>query len=408
MTKPLRIGLIMQGDRNWIGGVEYIKNIIFALSTLPPEVRATFEICLLCSQSIDSSLYSQVEEYIDRVYQLPNPVESVTIKQFPLNILLFIERLTQRVYNRITRTYNRKFNNLIEQSKIDFVYPYCNQDKSSVCYRSAAWIYDFQHKYLKEFFTPSEIEGRDRSFAIIAECGETVVLSSKMAGEDFKNFFPEAVSKVKVLSFRTYPLPKWYEIDPSEIQHKYYLPERFFLVSNQFWQHKNHLIVFQALKLLQSKSIYPIIVCTGHLHDYRQPEYSNLILQTIHRLNISKQVYLLGLIPRSDQIQLMRRSLAVIQPSLFEGWSTVVEDARCLGKPIILSDFPVHLEQNPPNSVFFNRQSPESLEKLLSDWWEHLLPGPDPEQESIAKTNNIKELEKFGYCFLEIAKGKTL
>ena len=45
MNKPLKIGLLMQGGRNWIGGAEYIKNIIFALSSLPHEVRSTFEIC---------------------------------------------------------------------------------------------------------------------------------------------------------------------------------------------------------------------------------------------------------------------------------------------------------------------------------------------------------------------------
>ncbi len=53
MTKPLRIGLIMQGGRGWIGGTEYIKNIVSALASLPTEVRSTFELCLICSKSLD-------------------------------------------------------------------------------------------------------------------------------------------------------------------------------------------------------------------------------------------------------------------------------------------------------------------------------------------------------------------
>ena len=55
----------------------------------------------------------------------------------------------------------------------------------------------------------------------------------------------------------------------------------------------------------------------------------------------------------------MRKAMAVIQPSLFEGWSTVVEDARALGKPMILSDFPVQIEQDPPSSDYFERNNPE-------------------------------------------------
>ena len=36
-----------------------------------------------------------------------------------------------------------------------------------------------------------------------------------------------------------------------------------------------------------------------------------------------------------DQLRLMKESLGVIQPSLFEGWSTVIEDAKALNKKSI-------------------------------------------------------------------------
>ena len=91
----------------------------------------------------------------------------------------------------------------------------------------------------------------------------------------------------------------------------------------------------------------------------------------------------MGLVPKFDQIQLMRRSIAVVQPSLFEGWSTLVEDARLLGKPMILSNLPVHLEQNPPYSAFFEVNSPEDLAKLLGDFWQNYHPGPDLEKELV-------------------------
>jgi hypothetical protein len=103
----------------------------------------------------------------------------------------------------------------------------------------------------------------------------------------------------------------------------------------------------------------------------------------------------------------MRRSLAVIQPSLFEGWSTVVEDARVLGKPTILSDISVHLEQNPPNSLFFEQHSPQHLAKLLADGWTQLPPGPDLEQEATARAKNIQEVQSFGQKFLNIATGSA-
>jgi len=115
-------------------------------------------------------------------------------------------------------------------------------------------------------------------------------------------------------------------------------------------------------------------------------------------------VHLLGLIPKFDQVQLMRRSIGIVQPSLFEGWSTLVEDARLLGKSIILSDLPVHIEQNPPHSAFFECKSPEHLAELMGEWWGKLPPGPDLQQEQIAIETASIEIREFGNRFLDIAR----
>ena len=72
---------------------------------------------------------------------------------------------------------------------------------------------------------------------------------------------------------------------------------------------------------------------------------------------------------------------------------------------MILSDIFVHLEQNPPNSLLFERNSPESLGSFLADWWENLSPGLALEQEAVSRTNSNSEVQAFGYRFLEIAKG---
>jgi len=394
MTKPLRICLLMVGGRDWIGGAEYIKNIILALSSLPSEVRSTFELCLICSKSLNEDIYSQIQPHLDSLYHEEVDLDPPTV----------LNRIHWKISQAIVKQGNPRFRAFFKREKIDFAYPYFDQGPIHKTFWSAAWIPDFQHKYLPQFFTEAEIQRRDKTFALTANHSPLVVLSSKTAELDFYKFFPQASRKTQVLSFKTPHQSQWYDGNPEKTQQEYSLPDRFFIVSNQFWQHKNHLLIFRALKILQDKSIYPIVVCTGHLHDVRQPSYSDTILQTIHKLGLANQVYLLGLIPKEDQVQLMRRSIAVLQPSLFEGWSTLVEDARCLGKQLILSDLPVNLEQNPPYSIFFDRNSPEHLADLLADGWSDLPPGPDLEKERIARANNLDEVQAFGYRFLEIVR----
>ncbi|OKH52134.1 glycosyltransferase [Calothrix sp. HK-06] len=382
MKKIIRIGLVMQGGLNWMGGTEYIKNIVQALASLPSEVKNSFEICLICNKSFDTSLYDSILPYLKNIYY----------KEKELQILNLANSNNWHLFK----------SSFYLKNKIDFVYPDINYLPVKNLYYSASWIPDFQYKHLPHLFSQQAINKMEKSFARAAKHSSKVILSSKTAESDFHKYFPKYADKSNVLNFRTFPISVWYNGEPQTIQKEYHLPEKFFIVSNQFWQHKNHLILFKALKLLQEKSIYPVIVCTGSINDPLQPNYSNIILTSINELNLKEQIYLLGLIPRQKQIQLMRRSIAVIQPSLFEGWSTIVEDSRCLGKPMIISDIPVHQEQNPPKSIFFEPNSPENLAAALEQYWENLTIGPDLNQEAIARNNNLADIQTFGYRFLEI------
>jgi glycosyltransferase involved in cell wall biosynthesis len=401
MTKPLRIGLIMQGGKNWIGGTQYIKNIILALSSLPPDVRKTFELCLLYSGGdIDSDTYQQVKPCLNASYDLDVELPSLT----------FTNRLIWKVRKILLGKINSRISDFCKKKKINFVYPLLtSRVEQTADFWSCPWIPDFQHKYLPQLFSQDDIRGRDVTFKQIANTSPRVVLSSNSAAKDFNKFFPNAQAKIEVLQFRTSIQEDLLDDDPVTVQQKYNLPNRFFLVSNQFWQHKNHKIILEALKILKAKtdkSINPVVVYTGSIQDYRNPDYINSILTIIHEYDLAAQTYLLGLIPRHHQIQLMRRSIAVIQPSLFEGWSTVIEDARCLGKKMILSDFEVHLEQNPPNGYFFARNSPNQLAELIDEQWRSSCPSPDFAQEAMAKIRNKQEIQEFGYRFLEIAMKK--
>ena len=107
--------------------------------------------------------------------------------------------------------------------------------------------------------------------------------------------------------------------------------------------------------------------------------------------------------PRLDQIQLLRCADAVLQPSLFEGWSTVVEDARALGKRIFLSDIPVHREQNPPGAVYFDPNEPADLAAAIDREWNNLTPGPCEDEEMIARERQGELIAAYARDLMAIA-----
>jgi glycosyltransferase involved in cell wall biosynthesis len=391
MNKPVRIGLVMQGGTNWIGGIEYIKNIVFALSTLSPVVKAKFEIYLICDPDLDPDLYRSILAEVQGIFYLE-----------PNNIFTKIRSTIQRIVSQENHPRVVRFLQQNDLNDIDFLYPYFSLKFNP--YSSAAWIPDFQHKYLPDNFTAIDLIERDQLFQRFAKHATQIVVSSESAKSDLFKFFPNSLNKkVQVLSFAAFPLASWYIDNPEQIVEKYNLPAKYFLVSNQFWQHKNHDVVFQAMKVLRDRGVQINIVFTGKLDDFRDPRYIQNIFKTIDEFQLANQVHLLGLIPKVDQVQLIRTCIAMIQPSLFEGWSTVVEDARCFGKRIALSDLPVHLEQNPPDVLFFARSDPAQLAEILEKWWHQLEPGVNLVEEEIARENNYLRIQSFAHKFLAIA-----
>jgi glycosyltransferase involved in cell wall biosynthesis len=385
MLKQFHICLYMVSDPTWSGGVLYIQNLVRAIASLPSAETAHIKLSLVVRKS-NLALAEPIKHQVTQI----------------------------QARNLLGRGYSELAKFLAEHVKIvplemlnphayDFVYPTVAGKRSP--YKWAGWIPDFQHYHLPHLFSSQEIAKRNASFQKMAEASPMVILSSEMARADFCHLYPKASDRITVMHFASYPDPAWFVPDPQVIQSKYALPDRFFLVSNQFWKHKDHAVIVEALGILQQRNVYPTVVCTGSLNDYRHPEYFSQLMAMVEQLGLGKQFIVLGLIPRIEQIQLMRTCLAVIQPSLFEGWSSVIEDARSLGKTVIASDFPVHIEQNYSASHFFECGNAEALAEQIDQGSLILHPGADEKSEALASEASHARVMAYGRSFLAIADG---
>jgi glycosyltransferase involved in cell wall biosynthesis len=125
------------------------------------------------------------------------------------------------------------------------------------------------------------------------------------------------------------------------------------------------MAVLKAVNTLKEK--YPNIVCiiTGHpkVNSSKSKGYVEGLMNYIEENQLSQHIQFLGLISREDQLCLLKNSMAIIQPSFFESWNTTVEDAKLLGKYIILSDLVVHKEQISKHVYFFN---PDNVDELVA------------------------------------------
>ncbi len=330
------------GSDNWIGGLYYAKNIAFQLA-LNEQITSAYRI------------YVRVpREYAKEFEGLPSTVRIVPFMKLPGKLA----RLQHLLYCAIHRA--------------KFVYYGGSKYMKLFGITRIHWIADFQDKHMPEYFTEQELQIRDSVHKAVASSSEALVLSSKAALKDFQRFYSPDKKDVIVMPFVSYIEPFIKSSTPTndtETLLKYGLEGvRYACVMNQFWQHKNHKVVVEALT--KYYNAHPdsnlFVVLTGRLSDYRNPDYVRSIEAALKTPQLKEHIKLLGFISREDQITIMMHSEFVIQPSLFEGWGTVVEDAKVLDKTIILSDIPVHREQKSSKCILFDPHNPSELAELIA------------------------------------------
>jgi glycosyltransferase involved in cell wall biosynthesis len=228
------------------------------------------------------------------------------------------------------------------------------------------WIPDFQENYYPDFFSKFEIYNRIMTQANAAYSKARLVLSSVSVQNDFLRLYPKHCCDIQIISFVSSLYFGRGDILPYQtIKEKFNIVESYFVCSNQFWVHKNHLIIIEAVALLKKEDIAVTVYFTGKEYDYRDPEYTAKLKERVKELALDDNIIFLGFLPRMEQIALMKHAAAVIQPSLFEGWNTTIEDAKFLGKHIIASDINTHNEQLGPDGIYFSPNDPNSLMHLL-------------------------------------------
>ena len=216
------------------------------------------------------------------------------------------------------------------------------------------YIYDFQHRYLPELFSAEARKFRDQQFDDMLQEARVVIVNSRAVKLDAKRFHSKGATVVP-LPFSSAASPSWFDADPVEVRRRYGIAERYFMVSNQFWVHKRHGVAIKAFLALAERHPDVELVCTGSTEDWRAPLYFTGLQGMIAASAARERVHILGLIPKLDQVALLRGCEALVQPTAFEGGpgGGSVFDAVALGVRSIVSDIPVNREIEDHVTTFF-------------------------------------------------------
>jgi glycosyltransferase involved in cell wall biosynthesis len=343
-----KLGLLFNFNPKWTGGIIYLLNSIRILNFLDDKDKPNVFI-----------LYNPIlKKYVD---EIDYPYLELVSHEFPTIYKGYILSILQNK--------NIFVHDFVLKYKLDAIYPLQDYPvKSNIDTKLVCWCADLQHKYYPEFFTKRKIFERNLRMRFGLNNTREMVVSSQAVKDDILKFFkvPKRVN-IHIYHFVSIieGLPN---LTFNEILAKYDLPEHYYMISNQFHKHKNHKVVFEAVAELKKKGIAICLAITGRFPEQPNSPYMQELHDIINKNDLRDSVKFLGLIPRGDQLLLMKYSKAIIQPSLFEGWSTVIEDARSLQVPVIAANLNVNIEQLEETGTYFEPHNVAQLVSILENY----------------------------------------
>ena len=393
--KTLTVALLADGLYTWDGGTDFLSNIA----------------CVLQNAKKTSDYDVKMYLVLPREY-LPIRVARRLIKKLDLNEKANIERVTsvfkvlcpeipvvfyRKHIKKIHDDGGNSLDRTLKKLKADICFPILRDYYPKMETPWIGYIADFQEKYLPELFDQATLDYRENNSRNQVKNTKFFVATSKSVKDDLEEYYPGDY-KVFVQPFAPFAPQTFIECDVDISSYK--LPKRFFIISNQFWIHKNHMTAIKAMKILFDRGYDDVgLVCTGRMYsDNRDGEYCNEIKKTVSELGLEKNIFFVGFIPKMDQIQMIKNSVALIQPSLFEGdpGGCSVYNANSLVIPSIIADIRVNNEVEDSDLIrHFEAKNPEDLaDKMIKLLDEHR---ERPSKEMVIKHNeeNIKTLSEF-------------
>lgn len=318
-----KIGLYLAVETNAGGMFQYAQSILIALSKLD---KSKYEIVVAYS---DVEWANVLKKYNIEGHLLLNCKIGTRISNFFMAI---------RLSAKITRIISAFINPLITELKHLncelWIFPAQESLSYQVPFPAIGTIHDLMHRYEPQF--PEVSSGfrhliREHRFKNISKFSKAILVDSEVGRSHVVESYATESNKIFVLPYVA-PSYIYEEKERHDFDIHYKLPNKFYFYPAQFWQHKNHIRLLDALKL--SLRQYPdmsLVFSGGKLYEYEK------VLQYCRDNQLSDNVHFVGYVPYSDMRGFYKRARALVMPTFFGPTNIPPLEALICGCPIIVS-----------------------------------------------------------------------
>lgn len=372
---PLRVALRYIDGPFWQGGYNYLLNLCRVIKAHKSE---ELEVVLFATdQATESDLQPFHEVLNDRVVVDPAFTPAALRQRQLLALASGADRVASRIF---------------QQHGIDVVFENADFYGWRFPVGVLAWMPDFQHRMLPHMFSKTRYYRRELGFRLQIGSGRQIMVSSQDAKTNLQRLYGVATERINVVPFAL-PMPRQYQTHEVEaVRCRFKLPEKFFICPNQFVRHKNHINLARAVAEMANSDDPVTVVCPGSTGSQVAETVFNEVQEYVTQNKLGSFFRLVGRVSSDDLNCLIAASQALINPSMYEGWSTTVEEAKSIGLPMLLADLRVNREQTDDSAIYFDANNPSAIASTIRQF-SRSKSTPRPGQAELERVANARQAE---------------
>lgn len=352
-----KIGLFLEAEPVGGGVFQYSQAVIEAISSLPKDKFCVVVFYTSKSWQRHLSEYKLITVLVDKGF-LGSAIAYIWRKfGFPTGM-----------WRKICRYFYHMAKAMINEGCDLWVFP--SQDAASyqIPVPALTSIHDLMHRYERQFPEVSakgEYRLRELHYKNICKWTKGILVDSEVGKRHVMESYSLAAERIHVLPYIA-PAYMYSYHNAASFDSRYQLPEKFIFYPAQFWEHKNHNKLIDAVgRLKQDLPDLKLVLVGSKKNGYESA------LKTVQEQGLSENIFFLGYVPDTDMPELYRRARALVMPTFFGPTNIPPLEAFVAGCPVAISGIYGIPEQVGDAALLFHPESigeiAESIKRLWTD-----------------------------------------
>ena len=226
-------------------------------------------------------------------------------------------------------------------------------------------LVDIQEVFYPDFFTLEDRYNRDLYFRSSTRMAERVITISEFSKQTIVQHHHLPAHKV-IVAYLSADERYYRGAEIAQVPTQT-LPQDFIFYPANFWKHKNHDCLLQALQILRDEQQLKLnVVFTGFEQSNGYP-----VREKVKEYSLESQVHILGYVTVEEIAYLYQHARMLVFPSLFEGFGIPLVEAMAAGCPVVAANDTSIPEIAADSAELFDPTSPVDVADTLARVWQN-------------------------------------